>query len=225
VFKLCKSNKRARLLAAAGFSILALVFLLISGKIGGLTRNYADENKAIDQIVKKEVQISLSAFVSRLGVLAGNKNALPSEWQSFRLIGANDALFPSSEFLTKSFPLNTSLHRYGQMAVQTRTNDYFFFDPTGDTYWSTTNSRGKQIPEFRCAFLIHLEAISTNSITLEILEYGPVARNGKSFKLLGHHGPGKYWNIRPTEATVIDRQRLLLAIIDLIAAKQPTTSD
>jgi hypothetical protein len=47
---------------------------------------------------------------------------------------------------------------------------------------------------------------------VEVIEYQPTIKAGRTFRIAGHSGPGFYADIRFVEPTARDRQRVLEAI-------------
>ena len=85
--------------------------------------------------------------------------------------------------------------------------DIFLYEPTGDVYWPSEYLYNGKKADFRCSFILHQSSANGGS-QIQIFEYQPQIRAGNYFDPLGHAGPGMYWDIRPVEPTVIDREIL-----------------
>ena len=72
-------------------------------------------------------------------------------------------------------------------------------------------SGGTPVP-FRCDFLLHLEPAPQGGTLVEAIEYLPRVWPRDHFLLFGHHGPGRYRDIRVVEPTARDREELLAIV-------------
>jgi hypothetical protein len=192
--------------AAAAFLVVIVVAPLIF-RLSGETLT----NRGVAPVLVEGTIKGTTAFaVERIDkMLAGtNKPSLPKKFQLFQLVPVSDPLFPSFLQLQQASRVDPNLQLYLSKYKVIHQNDFYFFDPVGDAYWETKDSFGQVIKEFRSGFLIHLEQRGTSLSAISVFEFLPVMRKGKLFQL-GHHGPGMYWNIVPTNATFTDRVELL----------------
>jgi hypothetical protein len=129
----------------------------------------------------------------------------------FSLAPASDSVFPDDFQLRAHTNKNPILVQYVAKDPSLRRNDFYLWDPQA-RYWQSEYFYRQAPAEFRTSFIIHLEAAGPNTTRIEILEYLPMVRVGKTFRVTGHSGPGFYDDIRDVEPTTSERAELLRAI-------------
>jgi len=196
--------------------VVALGLVLLPPSLG----KASDANPGSPVVVESTVQGTIGTVRQIIEKTLSDKNrkTLPRKFQLFSLVSASDAVFPSRYDLQRLSRADPTLRLYVSKLPSGHQDDYYFFDPVREKYWSTTNASGQVIREFRCSFIIHLEG-KTNALTaISVFEYAPEIRNGKRFEI-GHAGPGLYWNINPTISTISDRLELLSIISNSLSVK------
>lgn len=147
--------------------------------------------------------------VAAIGRLLREKQQPPNPaFKWFATAAAGEAIFPSDDLLRATVAQNPPLQGYLGIAAAQRADDLYFFEATFDRYWpSTEYLKDGQPVQFRCAFLVHLEAVQAET-RVDVFEYLPTVALGKRFGL-GAHGPGMLEEIRPVAPTNADRAQLL----------------
>jgi hypothetical protein len=129
---------------------------------------------------------------------------------------ADNPLFPDVVQLRLHIAGNPGLAAYVELPAADRRRDFYFNDPL-DRYWLSEYTMGDKPAKFRSEFLLHLEE-EGGGTRAEAIEYLPRVWLGNTFKVLGHHGPGTYHNIRFVGPTDRDRSELLHRVEAAVAA-------
>ncbi len=127
----------------------------------------------------------------------------------FYLFDRNAGVFPDDFQVRVHTSQDPDLRRYSALPNDARNRDLYLYEPSGDYYWYSEFSRGGKPVKFHCSFIIHLEALDSRRARMEVLEYLPIVWTGKAFHLLGHAGPGFYYDIREVPPSERDRKELL----------------
>lgn len=140
------------------------------------------------------------------------RSGLPPPFNRF-VAGTVPGDFQLSSF-SSSNPL---LKAYVSTAGQNRKFDVYLYDPLTRFWQSFEYSYGGIPADFNCKFIVHLIPANDSSTVVEILEFQPQIRAGRSFGWSAHSGPipGFFDNLRTVEPTVTDRQRLLSIVTGL----------
>jgi hypothetical protein len=120
---------------------------------------------------------------------------------------AENPLFPDLVQLRLHTAGNPGLANYVELPAEDRRWDFYFNDPLYRYWLSEYKVKGKPV-KFRSEFLLHLGA-DGGGTRAEAIEYLPQVWLGNTFKVLGHHGPGTYRDIRFVGPTDRDRSELL----------------
>jgi hypothetical protein len=135
---------------------------------------------------------------------------------------AGDPIFPDDVQVRAASGVNPALAAYAAAGPDARRLDLYLYDLSDDYYPSEYVWRGDTAP-FQTDFVVHLEPdgpAGASATRIEVLEYRPRVRLGKTLDLRGHHGPGFYWDIRTVEPTVREREALLALILRLLDPRQ-----
>jgi len=127
----------------------------------------------------------------------------------FYLFKRSAGVFPDDFQVRVHTSGDPDLRRYSALPDDARNRDLYLYEPSADYYWYSEFSVGGTPVKFRCSFIIHLAARDSTRTRIEVLEYIPTIWTGKAFHLLGHAGPGFYYDIREVPPTKGDREELL----------------
>jgi hypothetical protein len=197
--------------------LLALVVAIAVVDYSGLRTNGAGTLPAGGSGTSGTVQAdsNMIAQTIRQVLSRADKSALPDKFKPFQLVDATDPLYPSNDQLSRASKGNQALQMYAQFTPERRSKDFYFFEPTGDHYWTVPGPNGAGNVLFRCGFLIHLEASEPVSTEVMIFEYLPVVKRGSKFAV-GHKGPGWYENIKGAPVSLVDQKELLTIITNAV---------
>lgn len=143
---------------------------------------------------------------------------LEGRFAHFRLVNAQDPLFPEDYLLRANSQDNPALQRYLEKDPALKQGDFYLFTPL-DFYWPSSEYIYRQRPaEFTSNFVIHLEDIGNATTRVEAIEYLPTVRIGKRIGWSAHTGPFPqfFWDIRRVQPTTEDREELLSALEERI---------
>jgi hypothetical protein len=127
----------------------------------------------------------------------------------FYLFKRSAGVFPDDLQVRAHTSRDPDLRRYAALPDDARSRDLYLYEPSADYYWYSEFRIGGTPVKFRCSFIIHLEALDSTRTRIEVLEYIPIIWIGRAFHLLGHAGPGVYYDIREVPPTESDREELL----------------
>lgn len=138
-----------------------------------------------------------------------------TDWlRTCHVVTAAEAEFPDADQLRLAAGEDPALRAYAALAGGLRRRDLYVFDLEG-TYWLSREYFWRGRPaRFKTDFLVHVEADGTGT-RLEVIEYRPRVQLGERMMLLGHHGPGRYEDVRFVFPTVHDREALLALLLEL----------
>ena len=155
---------------------------------------------------------------ARERLLAGLGEALAgSRFPGFEIAASGDPIFPDPIQQRLNSDGNPALARYAALPAEARALDLYLHDPL-DRWWTSEYVADGSPVKFRCDFLLHLEP-ADGGTRVEVVEYLPRVWPRDHFQLLGHHGPGRYRDIRRVAPTVRDREDLLAAVRAALAAR------
>jgi hypothetical protein len=155
----------------------------------------------------------------RLGFSALNKYPAGDKWHYFFLWGRADGIFPDDLQVAMHTSYDPALQRYCALASGAKKRDFYLYEPSGDFYWRSEYFCDGAPAKFRCAFIIHLEPFGPGRTQVQVIEYLPIIWVGSAWCMLGHSGPGFYYDIRfDLEPTAIDRAELLELIQKAVSA-------
>ena len=140
-----------------------------------------------------------------------HRGTLEGPFNTFELAEGSEPLFPDDEQIKLHVAGNDALARFASQLPSVRADAFYLFEASGDAYWPSEYLYEGKPADFRSAFIVHVRRESETTTNVEVIEYLPVIRVGRRFKV-GHNGPGFYADIREVEPTARDRQRLLAAL-------------
>jgi hypothetical protein len=156
-----------------------------------------------------------------------NKFPSGSKWSRFFLFRKNDPgrpLFPSDDQILLDRGADDFVKRYVQIPAEFRNQDLYLYEPSGDYFWDSEYFYKDRPAKFRCSFVIHVEPAGDSQTKVEIFEYQPTIWVGEYLGISAHAVlPTMLHDIRPAEATTVDRQEVLLMIED--AATSPARGE
>lgn len=144
-----------------------------------------------------------------LGFSPRLKFSAQDKFHYFYLFKRSAGVFPDDFQVRVHTHHDPALLRYSALPNDARGRDMYLYEPSGDYYWYSEFRVGRKPIKFHCAFIIHLAALDARRTRVEVLEYLPMVRTGKAFHLLGHAGPGFYYDIREVSPTAKDRAELV----------------
>jgi len=148
-----------------------------------------------------------------LGSSVANKFPKENKFHYFYIYGRGDPIFPDDAQLQLHSLDDKALRHYATMNLDSRTKDFYLYEPTGNYYWFSDYHFNGAPAKFRCNFILHLEAQGNSGTRVQALEYLPSIWVGKAFAI-GHSGPGFYADIRYVQPTYVDRLDLLGLVKD-----------
>lgn len=125
-------------------------------------------------------------------ILAGIGRLPPGEPLARRYrqaYGMAHPLFPPDAELRGETPL-AALSAWLALPPALRRHDLVVL-PASDHYWRQDGN------DYRATFIVHVALAPGGGSDLAVLQYGARTLHGKSFRLLGRTGPGRYLDIRP----------------------------
>lgn len=158
---------------------------------------------------------------------AGYRNKYPdaSTWSHLFLFRKNDPqhpLFPRDDEILLDRGKDDFVERYVRIPAELRTRDLYLYEPSGDYFWESEYFYQGQAAKFRCSFLIHLEPAKESGTRVEIFEYQPTIWVGEYFGMSAHGVlPSMLLDIRPAQATTVDRKQVLQMIQEATARTPP----
>lgn len=144
-----------------------------------------------------------------LGFSPRLKFSAQDKFHYFYWFDRSAGVFPDDFQVRAHSSRDPDLRRYSALPNSARSRDLYLYEPSGDYYWYSEFHVGGNPVKFHCAFIIHFEALGATRTRIEVLEYLPIVWTGKKFNLLGHAGPGFYYDIREVSPTATDRAELV----------------
>ena len=130
------------------------------------------------------------------------------KFQGLDIAPAGEGIFPD-DFQLRSFARdNPLLAAYTALDPAERKLDLYLRNFTDD-YWTSEYFYNGAPAKFQCAFILHLQPAADASTRIEVIEHLPTIWVGKTFDLLGRHGPDFYYDIRFVGPTTSDRVEML----------------
>ncbi len=138
-----------------------------------------------------------------------------ARWREAHLVPAGAPEFPDDAQLRLAAEEDPALAEYAALPAGARRSDAYVFD-LSDNYQETREYLWRGAPaRFKSDYLVHLAPAEAGGAQVEALQFRPRVHLGERFMLLGHHGPGRYDDVRFVGPTVGEREELLRLLLDL----------
>ena len=191
-------------------AVTSLLVILVAAGCGG--EKAISKDAATVPTVAALVPFPEGAVGAAIRTLFGKERArLESPFDTLVLAEPSDPVFPDDEQIKLHVAGNEPLARFAAQLPAARGHAFYLSEPTGNVYWPSEYVHDGKPADFRSAFIVHLRTESENATTVEVIEYQPMIKVGRRFRI-GHNGPGFYADIRDVEPTARDRQRMLEAV-------------
>lgn len=148
-----------------------------------------------------------AAILARIGHLPPGEPLARRYRQAY---GMTHPLFPPDAELRGEAPL-PALSAWLALPPAQRRHDLVIL-PASDHFWPQDGN------DYRATFIVHVAPAPGGGSDLAVLQYGARTLHGKSFRLLGRTGPGRYLDIRPaapSPAAAADLAAWLAALPEL----------
>jgi hypothetical protein len=168
--------------------------------------------------VEAHTELAPADLAGRLELAAEPRLRSLDKWREAHVARADDATFPDGRQLQLAAARDPGLAEYAALPAQARRLDLYVFT-LADHYWTTSEyTCGREPVLFKSDFLIHLGSDLGRGTRVEVLEYRPRVHLGDRFVLFGHHGPGRYADVRFVGPTTREREELVDLVLELARA-------